>query len=131
MFSLAVFTSCLVEQTTALRWLTAWGECYVHDDRSLTVEGAFGLRTQNLHRVDVVNACAPLPARTMPPGLRLSLLYSEVDGSNPAVNAVYRVLAICMFGIGLYEIKLPELDERSKVIPTADSGLCIVSYGCD
>ena len=49
------------------------------------------------------------------PGLRLSLLYSEADGTNPAVNAVYRVLAICMFGIGLYEIRLPELDERSKV----------------
>jgi hypothetical protein len=73
----------------------------------------------------------PLTARTTPPGLRLSLLYSEVDGSNPAVNAVYRVLAICMFGIGLYEIKLPELDERSKVIAIANPGLCVASWDCN
>ena len=38
----------------------------------------------------------------------------QADGTNPAVNAVYRVLAICMLAIGLYEIKLPELDERVK-----------------
>ena len=48
-------------------------------------------------------------------GLRLDMLYSEADGRNPAVNAVYRVLAICMFGIGLYEIKVPLLSERVKV----------------
>merc|ERR1712216_655352 len=47
-------------------------------------------------------------------GFRLNMLYSEADGTNPAVNAVYRVLAICMLAIGLYEIKLPELDERVK-----------------
>jgi hypothetical protein len=68
----AVFLSCVVEQTKELAVLRDWG-------------------------------------------LRLDMLYSEADGRNPAVNAVYRVLAICMFGIGLYEIKVPLLNERVKV----------------
>ena len=48
-------------------------------------------------------------------GLRLDLLYQETDGQNPAVSAVYRALAICMFAIGMYEIKVPFLNDRVKV----------------
>mmetsp|Transcript_23982 Transcript_23982/g.38585 ORF Transcript_23982/g.38585 Transcript_23982/m.38585 type:complete len:149 (+) Transcript_23982:309-755(+) len=70
-YGISVFLSCVIEQTAALRWLTAWG-------------------------------------------FRLDLLYAEADGQNPAINAVYRVLSVCMFGIGLYEIKVPTLDQRIK-----------------
>ena len=49
-------------------------------------------------------------------GLRLNLLYSSASGKDPHVNAVYRILALCMAAIGMYELKIPELDERYKVL---------------
>mmetsp|Transcript_6455 Transcript_6455/g.10207 ORF Transcript_6455/g.10207 Transcript_6455/m.10207 type:complete len:155 (-) Transcript_6455:1536-2000(-) len=47
-------------------------------------------------------------------GLTLNWLYKDVDGKDPSINAVYRILALVMFGIGLYELKMPDLDEQSK-----------------
>jgi hypothetical protein len=85
--ALAVFLSCVVEQTKELSWLREWG-------------------------------------------LRLDMLYSEADGRNPAVNAVYRVLAICMFGIGLYEIKVPLLSERVKVCCCPRVHMCFRCHAC-
>mmetsp|Transcript_10374 Transcript_10374/g.23716 ORF Transcript_10374/g.23716 Transcript_10374/m.23716 type:complete len:169 (-) Transcript_10374:620-1126(-) len=64
-------------------------------------------------------------------GLRLNLLYSSASGKDPHVNAVYRILALCMAAIGMYELKIPELDERYKnyfskafVVYLLPCGLC-------
>ena len=104
-FGVSVFFNCVIERTPSLQWLTGWG--FRLNMLYSEVSPRMCLCEVHLVRDASASVCAQRD-------FGLNVHGIQADGTNPAVNAVYRVLAICMLAIGLYEIKLPELDERVK-----------------